>query len=411
MQPSEEFVAQLAEAYEHLYDVVYLRTHPLASVLCSDPSISPKQKAWELHQVLLDVVEDLDPGASAPPFSREWRRHRLMVLRYSDGLDPQTVADRLAISRRTYYRELQEAVAAAASLLMDRLDRDHTAPQQADQERQEQLPSDRLELLRLEAARLARAKRYTQLAEVIESATQLLQELARKRGVQISAALESGLATVAADRNTIRQILLGTLSYLIQHLEAGQVRIRSQTEDKAVLLILEAHGIMTHSEPTAEAKDEEPFSVLNELARLQRIQMEQVIVDRVVTGFRLVLLSVPPRTVLVVDDNDDALQLFKRYLSQHTYAVITARTGAEAIARARASQPFAITLDLMMPDQDGWDVLQTLTNQPQTQHIPVIVCTVLSVKELALSLGATSFLEKPVSEQALISALTSLEEA
>ena len=63
-----------------------------------------------------------------------------------------------------------------------------------------------------------------------------------------------------------------------------------------------------------------------------------------------------------------------------------------------------------MPDQDGWDVLQTLANQPETRHIPVIVCTVLSAKELALSLGAAFFLEKPITEKALISTLRMLDE-
>jgi CheY-like chemotaxis protein len=64
----------------------------------------------------------------------------------------------------------------------------------------------------------------------------------------------------------------------------------------------------------------------------------------------------------------------------------------------------------MMPKQDGWHVLQTLLNQPDTSRIPVIVCSVLKQKELALSLGATAFVEKPITEQALLSALDALEE-
>lgn len=410
MQPSEEFVEQLAEAYERLYDIVYLRGHPLASVLRGDQATSPKQRAWQLHQMLLDTIEDLDPGPSAPPFSRAWRRYQLMVLRYSDGLDPQTVADRLAISRRTYYRELREAISSAAGLLMDRLSQSHATLQRANEGGDGDAPPDRLELLRLEAARLSLAKRYTQLAEVVESATQLLQEPARKCSVQVNVALPDDLTAVAVDRNTVRQILLGVLSYLIQRLEGGVVRISGQADGESVLLVLEAQGARTPSGATPEVETEVHFSVLTELARLQRAQLDPIVVEGAITGFRLVLPRVPPRTVLVVDDNEDALQLFRRYLSQHAYAMIAAKTGAEAIAQARAAQPFAITLDLMMPDQDGWDVLQTLANQPQTQHIPVIVCTVLNVKELALSLGAAFFLEKPVSEQALISALTSLEE-
>ena len=111
-----------------------------------------------------------------------------------------------------------------------------------------------------------------------------------------------------------------------------------------------------------------------------------------------------------MDDNEDVVALFQRYLISHHYRIITAHTAQEALAQARHLQPYAITLDLMMPDQDGWDLLQTLLNQPDTQRIPIIVCTVLKQKALALSLGAAAFLEKPVTEQELLAALRALEE-
>ena len=113
---------------------------------------------------------------------------------------------------------------------------------------------------------------------------------------------------------------------------------------------------------------------------------------------------------MVVDDNEDILELFRGYLSPHHYRVVTAQTGQDALSLARRLRPYAITLDLMMPDQDGWDLLQALLNQPDTQHIPIIICSVLTQKELALSLGATAFLEKPISEDTLLLALEALEE-
>ena len=117
------------------------------------------------------------------------------------------------------------------------------------------------------------------------------------------------------------------------------------------------------------------------------------------------------RAVLVVDDNEDVLELCRRYLAPHGYGVITATTAEEAIDLAAQLQPFAITLDLMLPGQDGWDALQALLNRPDTQRIPVIICSVLKQRELALSLGATAFLEKPVTEQGLLAALRMLEAA
>ena len=116
------------------------------------------------------------------------------------------------------------------------------------------------------------------------------------------------------------------------------------------------------------------------------------------------------RTVLVVDDNEDVLELFQRYLSPHQYRVVTAQTAEKALGLAVRLRPDTITLDLMMPEQDGWDLLQALLNRADTCHIPIIVCSVLKQKELALSLGATAFLKKPVTEQELLSTLRALEE-
>src|SRR5262249_17505864 len=126
-------------------------------------------------------------------------------------------------------------------------------------------------------------------------------------------------------------------------------------------------------------------------------------------GFDVLLPVRSRRTVLVVDDNVDVLELFERYLGLHDFQPVTVRTADEALAQARRLKPYAITLDLMMPDQDGWDLLQAFLNRPETQHIPIIVCSVLRQKELALSLGATAFLEKPISEQALLSVLNALD--
>ena len=130
----------------------------------------------------------------------------------------------------------------------------------------------------------------------------------------------------------------------------------------------------------------------------------------IATGFSVRLPASHQRTVLVVDDDEDVLELFQRYLGVHQYHVVTAQTARQALEIAGRLQPHAITLDLMMPDQDGWDIMQTLLNQPDTQNIPIIVCSILRQKELVLSLGATAFLEKPVTEQALLAALTALEE-
>src|SRR5258707_4904072 len=130
MMNFEDFVAQLTDAYEHLYDLVYLRTHPLTQIFAQGKPGTAKDHAWITHHLLLEVIQELDPG-NAPISSREWRRHRLLNLRYADGLTPQAVADQLAISRRHYYRAHDEAIRAIADILWNRFMETDTEPQLA----------------------------------------------------------------------------------------------------------------------------------------------------------------------------------------------------------------------------------------------------------------------------------------
>jgi CheY-like chemotaxis protein len=150
---------------------------------------------------------------------------------------------------------------------------------------------------------------------------------------------------------------------------------------------------------------------LKELATVAGVDFSPLSPHDAASGFTLSIPIQDARTVLVVDDNEDTLMLMQRYLEQNGYHILLARSSAEALDLARGHRPHVIMLDLMMPDRDGWDTLQILTNQSETRHIPVIVCTVLSAADLALALGASAYLEKPVTEQSLLDVLSALEAA
>jgi CheY-like chemotaxis protein len=119
----------------------------------------------------------------------------------------------------------------------------------------------------------------------------------------------------------------------------------------------------------------------------------------------LLLPTARTRTILVVDDNPDLAYLFSRFLRGHDYHVLEAATGETALRIAREARPDAITLDVLMPSQDGWDILRDLASDPSTRQIPIILCSVLPERSLALSLGVAEFLNKPVTQEALLSAL------
>ena len=109
--------------------------------------------------------------------------------------------------------------------------------------------------------------------------------------------------------------------------------------------------------------------------------------------------------VLVVDDHVDTLDLLQRYLADTPYTMLPVSDPQQVVELAAAHQPCAILLDVMMPAMDGWAVLMQLRQDERTAHLPVLVCTILDQSELALSLGASGFLHKPVTRLALLAAL------
>src|SRR6185503_18043485 len=113
-------------------------------------------------------------------------------------------------------------------------------------------------------------------------------------------------------------------------------------------------------------------------------------------------------TVLVVDDDETVRDLMQRFLQRQGYNVITAANGIEALALARDMHPAAITLDVMMPDIDGWTVLAAIKGDPVLADIPVILATIVDEKQRGYTLGAADYLIKPVNRSRLAAILQSL---
>jgi PAS domain S-box-containing protein len=109
-------------------------------------------------------------------------------------------------------------------------------------------------------------------------------------------------------------------------------------------------------------------------------------------------------TILVVDDDRTVRELLNRHLTKDGFAVATAATGQEAMRLARELRPTAITLDVMMPEMDGWSVLSQLKADDELAEIPVIMLTMVSDRSMGYALGATDYLSKPI-DRAKLSAV------
>ena len=116
-------------------------------------------------------------------------------------------------------------------------------------------------------------------------------------------------------------------------------------------------------------------------------------------------MTMPPRTVLMIDDEANARKMVKLLLEREGYRVFTAANGQEGLLLAKVEQPGVILLDLMMPKMTGHETLRKLREDEDTRHIPVIIVSARGdEQDIAASFrqGVVSYVEKPYETQDLL---------
>ena len=111
-------------------------------------------------------------------------------------------------------------------------------------------------------------------------------------------------------------------------------------------------------------------------------------------------------TVLVIDDDPAVIELLRRFLTKEGFEVVTATSGEEGLELAKTVHPQAITLDVLMPEMNGWTVLAALKADPDIAGIPVVMVTIVDDQSLGYALGATDYLVKPFPREQLIAILS-----
>jgi signal transduction histidine kinase/CheY-like chemotaxis protein len=121
------------------------------------------------------------------------------------------------------------------------------------------------------------------------------------------------------------------------------------------------------------------------------------------------LLKNRKHPILIIDDDPEIRYTIGQYLISRGYDVAYAEDGEQGLEKAVKLQPFAITLDVMLPKKDGWNILKEFKENPATRDIPVILISVIGDKNLGYGLGAFEYFVKPISSEKLLSAFAKLE--
>jgi CheY-like chemotaxis protein len=388
----EEFIEQVKQALEHLYDFPYLQHHPLVWLSQAAGEAVGETVGQQLRKELLLAVETLSPGLSAAFRSAHARLYNLLQLHYVEGRTIQETANELGISVRQAYRDLRRGEESVAAILW--ANRTRSTP--LSEPRATQLSSVQAEMARLEMH-----PRPVDLCLLLQQAHKAVERLAQQQAISFQIDMPTQPVVISTDPVLAQQVLINLLSHTVQQAEPGLLRLRLQAKPPGMHLSL-------HYDPKTTASS---TTLINEvLARLiERLgwtvrQMAQPDNLQVVS---LQMTRSGP-TVLVIDDNEGLVELLDRYLTGQACQVLAATGGQKGLQLTQQALPDAIILDVMMPEMDGWEFLQRLRTHPQAATIPVIICSVFNDPELAYSLGASLFLPKPVNRNQVLAALHQL---
>jgi signal transduction histidine kinase/DNA-binding response OmpR family regulator len=303
------------------------------------------------------------------------------------------------------------------------------------------LINDILDLSKIEAGQMELRLQVVNIAEIVEQVRNTVEPLAIQKSITLkSENVDAG--SIIADPGKVKQMLLNLVSNAIKFTpDNGMVTIRATRLNDAVEMSVIDTGIGIAKEDFGRVFREfqqldsgvgrqQPgtglgLTLTRRFANLHggdvRMDSEPGVgstftitlpleAHRVVAAPQPVQVDRPPVAVsrplvLVVEDDPAAAELLIRQIERAGFRTQVARTGSQALAAARAQKPAAITLDILLPDLDGWEVLTQLKNDPATSHIPVVVVSVVDNPELGIALGALDYFVKPVSGAELMSRL------
>jgi GAF domain-containing protein/CheY-like chemotaxis protein/HAMP domain-containing protein len=318
------------------------------------------------------------------------------------------------------------------------------------------LINDILDLSKIEAGKLELSLESVALAPLIEDVVATIRPIAAKNANRVEVECPAEVGAIRADPTRLRQALLNLASNASKFTERGRIRIavtRGPDDDDQdwVSMVVSDTGIGMTTEQMAKLFEEFTQADASTTRRYGGTGLGLAISRRLcrMMGGDITVTSTPgqgstftirlpadgrpaqpaatepgprpsptaprrgpPRRtaspVLVIDDDETVRDLMGRFLVKEGFSVVTAANGIEGLKRAREAHPAAITLDVMMPDLDGWTVLAALKGDPGLADIPVVLVTIVDEKARGFALGATDYMVKPIDRERLASVLRTI---
>jgi CheY-like chemotaxis protein/signal transduction histidine kinase/HAMP domain-containing protein len=311
------------------------------------------------------------------------------------------------------------------------------------------LINDILDLSKIESGRMDTVLTDFETRHVIDRALATVHPMAETKGLGVKVQIDD-VPSMYSDEGKVHQVLLNILSNAVKFTERGDIEVVASSSDDLVSITISDTGIGISDDEQAHIFDEFRqvdgsttrkfegtglgLAISQKLARLLggRITVQSRLGEGSV--FTLVLpvhsstikekparslatgeepFPLSPKaplkgTILVIDDEQSVRNLLKSYLGEAGYKVVEALSGEDGLRLAREIRPSAITLDVLMPDMDGWEVIRQLKEDKETAEIPVIVVSVSDDRATGMALGAAGYIVKPVDKKVLLTEIDRL---
>jgi CheY-like chemotaxis protein len=393
MSTESEFLQQVRDALHHLYDYPYLEAHPLAQRYWPESEQLGPNRAQRLHRLLLESIEELHPPNAPAKGTSRTEYYFLLVYRYVEEWPLPNIMQELGYSRRQFFRQQQKALEMLTGLLQEKAPKYEPPKVELDN------------VLNDELERFRSRRRAVDLVEVVEGVVEMVGPLIKAHEVTLTSHLQTGIPLIYSSRTLLRQVFLNALSHLITQPGSQQIEVYLAHDNQLIRVELIASFVSSSLNQVEIGPQRSELESVRYLVELIGGNWQPPETETQKRVYRFDLPVNVEKSVLVVEDNEAVIQAFRRYLTGYNYEVIGATTAGEALRLAQEIGPTVITLDVMIPGQDGWEILHALKHNTTTQHIPVIICSVLEDPDLARSLGAADYLRKPVAQADLLTML------
>ena len=307
------------------------------------------------------------------------------------------------------------------------------------------LINDILDLSKIEAGKMTVSVMPVHLGSLVDACFATVEPMVKKETVRLVKEIPPGLPELTTDQDKLKQVMINLLSNALKFTEKGEVRLSVARENSRVKIAVSDTGIGMPSDALEYIFDEFRqvdgsstrkhggtglgLSITKKLVNLLggTIDVSSVVNEGSTFTIMLpleakkqVVIKKPEVTeeegltpgemrarkvVLSIDDDPNVHILLRENLNEEGYYVVGALSGEEGVKKAKEVKPYAITLDIMMPHKDGWEVLNELKADPTTRHIPIIVLSIVDNRELGFSLGAFDYLVKPFDKATILAAL------